>query len=72
MAKVLFWNIFELRNAKLKKQEEKRVAKEEIKFVKKRGEKGVKQMFGEEDEAGPGGVRKSPMKKGGQVFFKFI
>jgi len=55
------------RNAKLKKQEEKRVAKEEIKFVKKRGEKGVKQMFGEEDEAGPGGVRKSPMKKGGQT-----
>jgi len=37
------------RNAKLKKQEEKRMAKEEIKFVKKKGEKGLKQIFNEDE-----------------------
>jgi len=50
------------KTAKLKKQEEKRIAKEEIKFVKKRGEKGVKQMFNEDNDSM--GVKKSPMKRG--------
>jgi len=56
------------RNAKLKKQEEKRVAKEEIKFVKKKGEKGLKQIFNEDGDGMRDqlGVKKDSMKKGGQ------
>ena len=56
------------RNAKLKKQEEKRMAKEEIKFVKKKGEKGLKQIFNEDEGMREqNGVRKNAMKRGGQV-----
>ena len=36
-------------DAKLKKQEERRMAKEEIKFVKKKGEKGLKKIFNDQD-----------------------
>ena len=58
-----------IRDAKLKKQEEKRVAKEEIKFVKKKGEKGLKQIFNDQGEGlrDSLGVKKSSMKKGGKV-----
>ena len=38
------------------------MAKEEIKFVKKRGEKGVKQMFNEDNDSM--GVKKTSMKRG--------
>lgn len=55
------------RDAKLKKQEEKRVAKEEIKFVKKRGEKGLKQIFNDQGEGlrDTLGIKKSSMKRSG-------
>ena len=55
------------RDAKLKKQEEKRVAKEEIKFVKKRGEKGLKQIFNDQGEGlrDSLGIKKSSMKRSG-------
>ena len=41
------------KKAKLKKQEDRRVAKEEIKMIRKKGESGIL----------PQGVKKSPMKK---------
>lgn len=45
------------KKAKLKKQEDRRVAKEEIKMIRKKGESGIL----------PQGVKKSPMKKGGRM-----
>lgn len=58
-------------DAKLKKQEERRMAKEEIKFVKKKGEKGLKKIFNDQDGEdfmkNTLGVQKKSMKKGGQV-----
>jgi len=59
------------RDAKLKKQEERRMAKEEIKFVKKKGEKGLKKIFNDQDGEdfmkNTLGVQKKSMKKGGQA-----
>ena len=46
------------------------MAKEEIKFVKKRGEKGVKQMFNEDNDSM--GVKKTPMKRGQVIFRTFF
>ena len=47
------------------------MAKEEIKFVKKKGEKGLKKIFNDQDGEGfmknTLGVQKKSMKKGGQV-----
>ena len=61
-------------DAKLKKQEERRMAKEEIKFVKKKGEKGLKKIFNDQDGEdfmkNTLGVQKKSMKKGGQVNLK--
>merc|ERR1712119_126425 len=59
------------RDAKLKKQEDRRIAKEEIKFVKKKGEKGLKKIFNDQDGEdfmkNTLGVNKKSMKKGGQA-----
>ena len=47
------------------------MAKEEIKFVKKKGEKGLKKIFNDQDGEdfmkNTLGVQKKSMKKGGQV-----
>ena len=47
------------------------MAKEEIKFVKKKGEKGLKKVFNDQDGEdfmkNTLGVQKKSMKKGGQV-----
>ena len=47
------------------------MAKEEIKFVKKKGEKGFKKIFNDQDGEdfmkNTLGVQKKSMKKGGQV-----
>lgn len=65
------WFTFGFSDAKLKKQEERRMAKEEIKFVKKKGEKGLKKIFNDQDGEdfmkNTLGVQKKSMKKGGQV-----
>ena len=46
------------------------MAKEEIKFVKKKGEKGLKQVFNEDDGIrGQLGVQKKNMKRSGQVTY---
>ena len=49
------------------------MAKEEIKFVKKKGEKGLKKIFNDQDGEdfmkNTLGVQKKSMKKGGQVTF---
>ena len=49
------------------------MAKEEIKFVKKKGEKGLKKIFNDQDGEdfmkNTLGVQKKSMKKGGQVEF---
>jgi len=47
------------KKAKLKKQEDRRVAKEEIKMIRKKGEKGLTQPEGGFNQ----GVKKTPMKK---------
>ena len=71
--KTIEWDFIEniFSDAKLKKQEERRMAKEEIKFVKKKGEKGFKKIFNDQDGEdfmkNTLGVQKKSMKKGGQV-----